>query len=246
MHEKDIENQQKKIEEYYDQLIDRQKQFGINDRHLSILDKSVKSGLLPTHSVLEIGCGIGTFSEILAEYVKEGNILSLDISEESVKVAQEVVKKKGIAFVHADATDYDFKGKQFDFIILPDVVEHIPKELHKKLFSKLAEVLKKNGVVFIHIPNPFYLEWCHQVRPETLQVIDQPIFTEMVLDAIYDTALVIVELKNYSIWVEDSDYQYIVLRRKDSFDFSREINKKPTLKRRIREKMEIILNKKKG
>jgi len=108
---------------------------------------------------------------------------------------------------------------------LPDVIEHISVEFHARMFKNIDKMLKQDGFVFINIPNPEYLAWCHQNRREILQIIDQPIYTEILLQNIQETNLVITYLETYSIWVEKGDYQYIVLRKKNN-DFSKYIEKK--------------------
>ena len=228
------------IKTYYDNYIDRQQRVGVNARHKSIFKKCVNSGLKSTHNVLEIGCGIGTFTSLLMPYIKKGSILAMDISEKSIDLAKETYQSNNIEFIAADATNYNFEGKTFDVIILPDVLEHIPMEYHNDLFKKLESVLKENGFIFIHIPNPYFLEWCHKHKPELLQVIDQPIKTDVLIENTYKNNLFIEELKTYSIWVEDHDYQYIVLRKNNYQDFNKIIEYKPSILDKVKYKLNAL------
>lgn len=231
------------IKKFYDQYTERQSRVGVNARHISILKKAVDTGLKSSHNVLEIGCGIGTFTSLLISYISAGQILALDISPKSIELAQEAYSNKNVRFEAADATEYDFGNETFDVIILPDVLEHIPLELHTKLFEKLSKILTPNGFVSIHIPNPYYLEWCHKHKPEMLQVIDQPIYTDMLISNTAAYNFYIHEIHTYSIWIRDCDYQYIVLKKKEPLDFSIQVNEKTGLIKKIKDKYKSVFTK---
>ncbi|MEZ4825556.1 MAG: methyltransferase domain-containing protein [Bacteroidia bacterium] len=203
----------KEIEQFYDGYVERQVNLGINPRHRSIQRWLKQFGLKPHHRVLEIGCGVGTQTELLLRYLgPQGFVTAMDISPRSIEVArQRLSSYKNAELIAADATDYDFSEK-YDMIVMPDVIEHIPVDLHYRLFEKLSAVLKDEGKIIIHIPNPYYLEWVHKNEPELLQVIDQPIFTDILVKNVYPHGLYIHSLKTYDIWVEECDYQIIELR----------------------------------
>lgn len=222
--------------DYYNRYVERQAKCGINERHASILEKAIEAGLETSHDVLEIGCGIGTQTELLVKYLKNGSIYSCDISPESIKTAKiNLSHFNNLTLEVQDATDFCL-SKQFDAIIMPDVIEHISLELHARMFQNMDKMLKPDGFIFIHIPNPEYLEWCLENRREILQIIDQPIYTNLLLQNLEGTDLVITHLGTYSIWVEKGDYQYIVLRRKNA-DFSMYVEKKISIWKKIKYKL---------
>lgn len=232
-----------KIKAYYDSYTERQSRVGVNARHKSIFEKCIAAGLKPEHRVLEIGCGIGTFTSLIIPYICSGSILSMDISPKSIEIAKAGYSSNNLEFVAADVTDYNLDGKEFDVIILPDVLEHIPIELHSKLFEKLSKILSPNGFVFIHIPNPYYLEWCHKHKPEMLQVIDQPIYTDELISNTTAYDFYIHEVHTYSIWIKDCDYQYIILKKKTSLDFSIQIKEKTGVFKKIKDKYKSVFKK---
>lgn len=214
------------------------KKQGVNKRHHSILEKCIKSGLKKNHSILEMGCGIGSLTGLLSNYLKKGSITAIDISPESINIAiKDLSKFKNIKFSAHDITEYEFGTTLFDAIILPDVLEHIPLELHFNLFEKISKILEPSGFVFIHIPNPEYLEWCIKNKPDLLQIIDQPIYTHELSKNIYSHGFYIHELKTYSIWVRDGDYQYIVLHKSKQQKFTDTIEDKPNLLDKVKHKI---------
>lgn len=208
---KSMEN--KRSEDFYDHYVDRQVGMGINHRHFAIIDNLVKHGLKSHHDVLEIGAGVGTATILISKVVKQGTILVNDISSKSLDVAKERLKKRtNLEYAHGDIVNLEISHK-FDFIVLPDVLEHIPLEQHNGLFKKLDQLLKPKGIIFINIPNPHYLHWVRANQPELLQEIDQPVYLSPLIENLRGTALSIMKVVDYSIYIEECDYRYILIRK---------------------------------
>ncbi len=231
-----------KVADWYDKFSTQQVNTGINLRHKSIHEWCLKFGLKKTDNVLEIGCGIGTQSQLIAEYLTRGKLTINDISEKSVDIAKERLKKfNNINYSKGDIIGQPIIDK-FDFIILPDVIEHIPLENHFKLFEKLNGLLKDDGTILIHIPFPNYLKWVHKNKPELLQVIDQPITTDILAKNCYSNGLYIDKLITYKIWIEKNDYQILKLKKNIDIDFS-EYTIKPSIKNRAYRKLSLLMSK---
>jgi len=207
---------EKSVQVFYDNFAQAQIQSGISKRNLKIQEWTEKFGLKKTDNVLEIGCGIGTQTELLAKFLIGGTITAIDISPKSIEVAKKRLQSyKQVTFITGDIITLEFQPKnKFDVVVLPDVIEHIPLESHDKLFSKLRSLLKDDGFIIIHIPNPNYLAWCTENKKELLQVIDQPIHTDILCRNIYPNDLYIHYLETYEIWQTNCDYQVIILKSK--------------------------------
>lgn len=207
----DPQSTKKSVADFYDQFSEKQLKTGINSRHRSILKKLKAAGLKPNHNVLEIGCGVGTLTHLLGGYVTN-KITAADISPESIEVAKKFNKKYSqITYVVSDMSDFTWKDK-FDFIVLPDVLEHIPVEQHKNLFKVLRSVMHQDSQICIHIPHPYYIEWVRKNEPSKLQVIDQPLYTNELLNNVYENDLYLHSLLSYSLSKEPEDYQWIILK----------------------------------
>lgn len=226
----------KNVANWYDEFSAIQEEEGINLRNEKIQEWLVHFGLKEDSTILEIGCGIGTQTQLLAEYLKQGgSILANDISEKSIQIAKRRLNQyKNIEFIAGDIVKTTVKGK-FDIILLPDVLEHIPIKDHHALFQKIRSLINDNGIVIIHIPNPNYLEWCHKNKPEVLQVIDQPIHTDILVKNTYSNDLYIDYLETYSIWVDHNDYQIITLKPNVKKDY-KIVSKKKTFVDKLRYK----------
>ena len=203
---------QSPVANYYDKFSEQQLNEGANDRHIRILEwvKKFKPG--KEDSILVIGCGIGIETGLLGNIVKRGKITATDISPESIEIAKQKLKHlKNLTLLAGDIIELDIAG-EFDFIVLPDVLEHIPIEQHSTLFKKLKNLLKDTGIILIHIPNPYNLRWDQVHEKDTLQIIDQPIYTNALVPNVYPHGLYIHYLETYSIWKVNNDYQVIVLK----------------------------------
>jgi len=207
------------VREFYDEFSKKQIITGVNLRHYYLFRKIVKSGLKKNHSLLEIGCGIGTLTGLLASYVKQGDILVTDISPKNIASARGRLRSyKNIEFLVSDIQDFNCNQK-FDFIVLADVLEHIPKNLHLNLFHVISKHLKKDAVLFINIPHPKRIEFLEKYSPEKLQVIDQTLYAKDLIREAESNGLILFEFKSYSLFHKEADYIQIIFKMNKDFNF---------------------------
>ncbi len=233
-----------KVVSFYDQFVEKQAKTGINSRHLSILDKVKKAGLQANHRILEVGCGIGTVSHLLATQVPQGKVLAVDISPESIEKAKVLWKdQKNLNFEVSDMSDFDKKGETFDFFVFPDVLEHIPVDQHFRLFQNIQKHSHADSVIFIHIPAPRYLQWMIDNEPEKLQVIDQPLDSGDLIKNITANGFYLEKMETYGLFFEEKDYQYFVFRSAKPLRSSTPKSKWDVLKERLRIRLKYGLTK---
>jgi len=220
------------VANFYDEFAKKQVRTGLNLRHYLLFDHIKKSGLKRNHDILEIGCGIGTFTKLLLGYVKKGgSVLGVDISKTNVSIATNELGSANASFVVSDMTDFKVE-KKFDYIVMLDVLEHIPLEQHQHLFKILRSCLKDDGTIFINIPHHDYLDYVRKNESELLQIIDQSLSTDLILNSIYSNDLQIVNLNSHSIFNEECDYQRIVIRPKKSIVRVNRITQLPIILRK--------------
>lgn len=100
----------------------------------------------PGSEILEAGCGIGAQTVILAKNSPDAEIISIDISLDSIKKARDLIDEEKIANVHfrrADIFELPFEEGSFDHIFLCFVLEHLQKPT--KALMELRKVLKTGG-----------------------------------------------------------------------------------------------------
>jgi ubiquinone/menaquinone biosynthesis C-methylase UbiE len=103
--------------------------------------------LSPGMTLLDVGSGPGTITVGLAEKVKPGRVVGIDIGESEVAKATENAKAKRLAntrFEVMDATALKFKDGEFDAVFTCMTLEHIPDAAG--VIREIARVLKPGGV----------------------------------------------------------------------------------------------------
>jgi trans-aconitate 2-methyltransferase len=213
-----MENISQKSKDYYDQLWVELERKGLNkpnSRHYAIISKLKKYGLRPDEQVIELGCGAGALSILISKYLTKGKILAADLSEEIIKLNQYKYKKvDNLEFLSQDITKWTPPGL-FDSIILPDVIEHIPLELHDQLWKSVNRISKADSKLFINIPHPKALEYLHETNKDILQEIDLPISLKFLSESLFSNNFYIEQVESYSLGYTSEDYQFIVARKND-------------------------------
>jgi cyclopropane fatty-acyl-phospholipid synthase-like methyltransferase len=223
------------VRSFYDgewSSIEERKLSGVNSRHRHILNNLKKAGLKKNSTVLEIGCGNGTLTNFIAEQIPQGKIVAADISEETIKLAKKkfLDKKSNIEFLVSDMTAFRYSMK-FDFVVFPDVLEHIPAEDHDNIIANIKENTNDSSVILVNIPNPTALEFLEIHHKELLQIIDQPLHTDKLIAPFYKYGFRLESMKTYSVFYEEADYQSLVFKK--NIPFSKMI---------VRTKSKVIFN----
>lgn len=95
--------------------------------------------------VLDIGCGLGYFTSLLAE---RGEVCGIDLDRKSLEFAH---KQCSASFLLSNALSLPFKNSTFGCILASEVIEHIPNE---KIFLKeLKRVAKKGATIVLTTPS---------------------------------------------------------------------------------------------
>ncbi|MEO1133236.1 MAG: methyltransferase domain-containing protein [Cyanobacteria bacterium J06639_1] len=98
--------------------------------------------------VLEAGCGVGAQTVTLARNSPEANIVSVDISERSIAIAEQKVRAAGfsnVTFQQGDIFNLDFAPASFDHIFACFVLEHLSEPV--EAIACLLELLKPGGTL---------------------------------------------------------------------------------------------------
>ena len=206
----------KKLIEFYDAYVPQQQTSGINDRIFGLYKRLLKAGLNKDSHVLELGCGIGAMTWLLARTVKKGVVEAVDISQESINFARRRIAQPNVEFTAQDILNYVPKNRKFDFITLFDLIEHVPVDSHPALFKNIASWADEETIILINIPNPEYIAYDIKTQSPFLQVIDQPIPLKQILDTLTASGLNLFFFESYSVWVE-WDYQFFVIRKTKEF-----------------------------
>jgi cyclopropane-fatty-acyl-phospholipid synthase len=103
------------------------------------------------HTLLEIGCGWGGFSEFVAREIG-CQVVALTISHEQYEFAKKRMEKNGLSDkVDVRFQDYRDTNEKFDRIASIEMFEAVGEEYWPAYFSKIRETLKPGGLAGLQI-----------------------------------------------------------------------------------------------
>ena len=94
--------------------------------------------------ILEVGCGEGAVTEILAKTFPRANILAIDITPRAGRLYRG--RREGVRF--RNAAVQDIAGEHpgaFDLIVLSDVIHHVPLSMRSDLLEAIGQALAPGG-----------------------------------------------------------------------------------------------------
>jgi len=106
--------------------------------------EKIKKYLPESGKVLDIGCGVGIWLDLLKE--KKFEVYGQDISNFAINFCRE----KGFIVYNQLLTEIDLPENTFDFITMLDVIAHLKTPL--EYFKKIKKILKKSGIIVIKTP----------------------------------------------------------------------------------------------
>lgn len=110
----------------------------------------ILSQVAPDSVVLECGCATG----YMTKYMKEKlncDVYIVEIEREAFEIAKKYAKDGICADLTKDDWCEKFAGKQFDCIMMCDVLEHVGDP--KALLQKVVPFLKRDGQLLVSLPN---------------------------------------------------------------------------------------------
>ena len=125
----------------------------------------------PGRRVLEVGCGTGAQTVLLAANNPGAEIVSIDRSPESIELARSRVEAAGyrnVTFAVADLFDLSFESKDFDDLFMCFVLEHLRQP--QAALAKLRPTLKDGGSITV-IEGDHGSWYCHPQTPEASSAV---------------------------------------------------------------------------
>ncbi|HLG23078.1 MAG TPA: class I SAM-dependent methyltransferase [Candidatus Manganitrophaceae bacterium] len=117
-------------------------------------------------SVLDVGCGVGLMSVLLAYTGKVARGVGVDPSPGAIETARAAVLPEGrdIVFRRAPGPD-QWPDERFDSIVCIDVLHHVPPSEQRAFIKKLAQVDFTGRIVFKDVsPKPFWMAWASRLH----------------------------------------------------------------------------------
>lgn len=113
-----------------------------NDTYHSFLLKHVPA---QCDQALDIGCGTGGFSRLLAQRAQ--HVLALDLSPQMIRLAQEHSRRfSHLEYQTADVLKYELPTAHFDCVVSIATLHHLP---FAEMLSRMKEALKVGGTLLV-------------------------------------------------------------------------------------------------
>ncbi|MBT5319571.1 MAG: methyltransferase domain-containing protein [Chloroflexi bacterium] len=110
--------------------------------------------LSPGMRLLDAGCGPGSITRGLANYVAPGDVTGIDSDAARIETALGILaleESDNLSYEVADVTDLPFENGQFDAVFANGLIEHLP--FPGDGISELMRVLKPGGIIGLRSPD---------------------------------------------------------------------------------------------
>lgn len=95
-------------------------------------------------SVLEVGCSIGVFTELLAAEFE--HVTAIDISREALALAARRPSLASTRFIRSDLRQLPATSR-YDVIVCAEILYYLPEEDVARVVNKLADLVTDRGIV---------------------------------------------------------------------------------------------------
>jgi len=102
-------------------------------------------------SVLDVGCGVGTYHPLLRGRI--GRISGVDPSGECIEEAR--CSNPDVAYIHYDGNVLPFANGEFDASFAICVMHHVPPAQWSSFASEMARITRPGGLVVVFEHNPY-------------------------------------------------------------------------------------------
>lgn len=164
---------------------------------------------------LDLGCGQGYGTDILASSIKE--VTGIDIDRRTIKKASKDYNRSNCHFKLYDGRTIPFPDETFDAVVSFHVIEHIKDD--KKFIAEVFRTLKKGGKSIISTPNrllrlprgvkPWNIYHIREYTPQELKVLLKENFKDVEIlgvDACEDVKRAELERIKYNLKVASFDF----------------------------------------
>jgi len=108
--------------------------------------------LKPGMDVLDVGCGTGAVTRILAERVFPGRVVGVDFSEERLRAAERIARETGVRnvrYVRADVRELDLGEEQFDVVFSRCLFQYLAGKAGEDTLAAMKRRTRTGGTVCV-------------------------------------------------------------------------------------------------
>ena len=107
-----------------------------------------RAGLQPGVSLLDVGCGTGSFATAAWSHTQPGGtVCGVDVSEEMLRAAKRknLKARSEVAFKISEATNLPFQDETFDVVTMITALHAIPPSARDTCLAEMVRVLRPGG-----------------------------------------------------------------------------------------------------
>jgi ubiquinone/menaquinone biosynthesis C-methylase UbiE len=145
----------------------------MQQHHLDITEKTMRlMNLRPGERVLDLGCGSGWATRLLARLVTDGpegfgQVVGVDVSDEMIRQARAESRDfENVLYVWGSAQQIPWEENFFDKVLSVESFYYYPDQ--DRALAELFRVMAPHGRLFILInlykDNPYSLQWVHKLK----------------------------------------------------------------------------------
>jgi len=162
-----------RLQQEFNQWAEKGEGEKMEQHHLNITEKTIRlMGLRPGERVLDLGCGSGWATRLLARLVAEGpqgfgQVVGLDVSDEMIRLARESSKDfENVLYVWGSSQQIPWEENFFDKVLSVESFYYYPDQ--DRALAELFRVMAPHGRLFILInlykDNPYSLQWIDRLK----------------------------------------------------------------------------------
>ena len=104
------------------------------------------------HAIVDLGCGIGDLTAVLADHWPEARVIGVDSSDDMLKAAEQHADAGRLDFVNDDIVTWK-PAQPVDLIVTNAAFQWIPD--HEALLGRMAAALGPKGALAVQMPANF-------------------------------------------------------------------------------------------
>jgi ubiquinone/menaquinone biosynthesis C-methylase UbiE len=166
-------NPEQKLQQEFNRWAEEGEGEKMEHHHLDITEKTIRlMDLHPGERVLDLGCGAGWATRLLARLVADGpegfgQVIGLDVSDEMIRRARASSRDfENILYVWGSAQQIPWEENFFDKVLSVESFYYYPDQ--DRALAELFRVMAPHGRLFILInlykDTPYSLQWVDKLR----------------------------------------------------------------------------------
>lgn len=143
------------------------------------------SNLVQGKYVLDIACGEGYGSDILAGYAL--HVIGIDISHEVILHARHTYKKTNLEFMQGSCDGIPFADSSIDAVVSFETIEH--HDRHEAMLREIKRVLKPGGILIISSPEKHeHTDTLGYINPHHVKELYRQEFEDLITSYFHNVA----------------------------------------------------------